>query len=378
VLAEFDYERDIAGTPLKVSRFALAPDVCFMTNHEDDLDYTVVAVGDRVSGEKSLAEFGFIPVSNARNKHQLGDFVNIIQHPDGRMKEAVLRENQLVARAGTALHYLADTEEGASGAPVLNVHFALVALHHWGSPHREYNDENGSPISKSVNEGIRASSIYTDLTTLRNTLPSSAKALIDEALKLGLETAPAGPGTRKSEAMPPAVSSDAAGAVVKITEDGTALWQIPLTVAINVGGQFARTVPLNMLEQPSSAPQVEAQVLPGGREVKLELDPDYSKRDGYQPAFLEDVVVPLPTLSAAQRRIAARNLTAQWGDDPNELKYYHYSVVMRTLPERAASFQTRLRRQKPHREISFCRREGRVQRGTAPWCRVPLGAQSVP
>ena len=162
MLAEFDYERDFVGSPLKVTRYSLAPKLCFLTNHEDELDYTVVSLGERISGEKSPAHFGYIPVSNARNKHQLGDFVNIIQHPDGRMKEAVLRENQLVARAETALHYLADTEDGASGSPVFNVHFALVALHHWGSPHRELKDQNGNPIPKAVNEGIRASAIHTD------------------------------------------------------------------------------------------------------------------------------------------------------------------------------------------------------------------------
>ena len=164
--AEFDYERDIAGTAVKVSRFAFDHASCFLTNSQDDLDYTVIALGARSIGEKELDNFGYIPVSNARNKHQLGDFVNIIQHPDGRMKEAVLRENQLVARNGTTVHYLADTEPGSSGSPVLNVQFALVALHHWGTPHRELTDESGKLIPKSVNEGIRASSIYGDLTTL--------------------------------------------------------------------------------------------------------------------------------------------------------------------------------------------------------------------
>jgi endonuclease G, mitochondrial len=325
VLAEFDYARDISGSALRVTRYSLAPELCFLTNHEDELDYTVVALGGRVSGEKSLAQFGFIPVSNARNKHQLGDFVNIIQHPDGRMKEAVLRENQLVARAGTALHYLADTEEGASGSPVLNVQFALVALHHWGSPHRELHDENGNPIPKSVNEGIRASSIYTDLTTLRDGLSPAAKAYIDEALQLGLETSPTAPRAPESTATPGGMSTPVSA--VRVDADGTAVWNIPLTVAINLGGQFVHGAPATAVaHQPVAEPAGGAE--PGGREVKLQLDPDYSKRDGYQPAFLEDVIVPLPKLSTEQKRIAAKNRTARASDDPHELKYHHYSVVM--------------------------------------------------
>jgi hypothetical protein len=39
----------------------------------------------------------------------LGEIANIIQHPRGRYKEAVLRENRLVARDETVqvLHYIA-------------------------------------------------------------------------------------------------------------------------------------------------------------------------------------------------------------------------------------------------------------------------------
>lgn len=330
VFAEFDYERDINGSPLKVTRFNLAPKLCFLTNHEDNLDYTVVALGERHSGDKSLAHFGFIPLSSARNKHQLGDLVNIIQHPDGRMKEAVLRENQLVARAPTALHYLADTDAGASGSPVFNVQFALVALHHWGTPHRELKDENGKIIPKAVNEGIRASAIYTDLTTLKDGLGAQAKAYIDEALQAGLEAGPAAPAGGHAEFAARPGPGSTPGAGVRVDSDGTAVWNIPLTVAINLGGQFARaalaTTPADPVVSPATSPAASAR--PGDREKKLQLDPDYSNRDGYQPAFLEDVVVPLPTLSPAQKRVAAKNTTARPGEDPYELKYYHYSVVM--------------------------------------------------
>ena len=62
-------------------------------------------------------------------------------------------------------------------------------------------------------------------------------------------------------------------------------------------------------------PTPVAGVEAGGREAKLQLDPDYSNRDGYQPAFLEDVVVPLPTSRPRKRRVAARNHTARPGDD---------------------------------------------------------------
>ena len=100
-----------------------------------------------------------------------------------------MRENQIVARKDTTLHYVADTEPGSSGSPVLNVQFGLVALHHWGSPHRDLTDDKGKLLPKTINEGIRASSIYTDLTTLNATLKAGSRSLIAEALQIGLKEA---------------------------------------------------------------------------------------------------------------------------------------------------------------------------------------------
>ena len=326
LLAEFDYERDLFGAPLKVTRFAFDHASCFQTNNQNDLDYTVIAIGARVMGDKDLASFGYIPVSNARNKHQLGDFVNIIQHPDGRMKEAVLRENQLVARNGTTLHYLADTEPGSSGSPVVNVQFSLVALHHWGTPHRELNDENGKPIDKSLNEGIRASSIYGDLTTLKAGLQPGPRSLVDQALQLGLGTPTNSGGPRESASSTVGGILGEAHAGARIEDDGTAVWNIPLTVAIRVGGQAAAARSTQAVATVAAAATSGAPT--AGGERKLELDPDYAHRGGYNPAFLESVAIPLPKLSAAQKRVAAKNRKARSGDDPFELKYHHYSVIM--------------------------------------------------
>ncbi|HMO66840.1 MAG TPA: DNA/RNA non-specific endonuclease, partial [Verrucomicrobiota bacterium] len=66
------------------------------------------------------------------------------------------------------------------------------------------------------------------------------------------------------------------------------------------------------------------------------MDPDYAARHGYDPAFLGAgrLAVPLPKLSAAQRRQAARMIGRQ-GRDAALLHYHHFSLVqhaVRRLP----------------------------------------------
>lgn len=59
----------------------------------------------------------------------------------------------------------------------------------------------------------------------------------------------------------------------------------------------------------------------------LSVDPDYEKRDGYDPDFL-GVRIPLPKLTDAQRRNAAINDLAPAGSDPTVVPYHHFSLVM--------------------------------------------------
>src|SRR5262249_16458385 len=64
-------------------------------------------------------------------------YVNIIQHPQGRPKQVALRDNQVIDLLDDFLHYRADTEPGSSGAPVFNDFWELVGLHHSGVPRRD-------------------------------------------------------------------------------------------------------------------------------------------------------------------------------------------------------------------------------------------------
>jgi endonuclease G len=109
---EFDYELDIHEVPITMTSFAFAPDVFFVTDGVEGLDFTLIAIGDRIQGSRDLASFGYCALSDASDKHAIGEFVNVVQHPTGRYKEVVLRENRLVARAPQALHYVPSSGSG--------------------------------------------------------------------------------------------------------------------------------------------------------------------------------------------------------------------------------------------------------------------------
>ena len=325
LVVEFEFERDVRGARKVTTQFALAPQLCFVTNHEDDLDYTVVAIGERLGGPGVLGTYGYVPISGARDKHALGDHANIIQHPDGRLKEAVLRENQLVARAKTALHYVADTEPGSSGSPVFNVRWEVIALHHWGGPHRDLVDVDGQPLAKTVNEGIRISAIVGDLSTRKNTLASPARDFITEALALGLEPDAAPIAT------PGALDTPAASA--HVSADGVATWTIPLRVSIQLGGLAAAATTIGTTTTAITTVPLGSEplapVLDAVSERALVLDDDYASRSGYDPTFLEGHPISLPMLrTEAAREAAAINREAAPGRSRHELPYEHFSVVM--------------------------------------------------
>jgi len=58
------------------------------------------------------------------------------------------------------VHYLTDTQEGSSGAPVFDAQGKLIALHHAGGRPQEVAGR--APLKK--NEGIRISRIVAGLT----------------------------------------------------------------------------------------------------------------------------------------------------------------------------------------------------------------------
>ena len=231
---EFDYERDLHGQLRTPTRYAIDASV-FVTDPVEGLDFTVVAVGERLSGDGQLEGFGFSGLSDARDKHMIGEFANIVQHPDGRFKEVVLRENRLVNRFDDTLHYVADTEPGSSGSAVYNSEWQMIALHHWGGPWIDGNDGDTS-ADFDVNEGIRISSIVHKLRDEFDAVSPDARRRIGTALDLGdngshQEARPIEIVEPDGHA-PSAPQGTIAGA--RVGENGEVTWTLPVEISVRI------------------------------------------------------------------------------------------------------------------------------------------------
>jgi endonuclease G len=321
LLVEFSYELDITGKPLEPTRFRFDPDACFITNARDDLDFTIVAVGERLIGSRAIKEFGCCPLLATSDKHIKGEFVNIIQHPDGNYKMVVVRENNVVARLGSVLHYFADTSPGSSGSPVFNDQWEVIALHHWGEPHREIEMPDGKPLRKDVNEGIRISALAAQLEKALQDATPQMRRLFDGVVDLERreDTEP----VRHPIALEPEreETGGVSNEIAVLSPDGTASWTIPIHVSIRLG---------------TAAPGAGASTASADREPVSDefgdeavvIDRKYSNRKGYDPDFLDEHEVPLPKLSSAMKAKTAKLKNPADGADPFELKYEHFSLVV--------------------------------------------------
>lgn len=168
--ATFRYLDDIDDQRSRSVKVALDPGRCFVTSTVTDLDFTLVAVapsGGGAGGAPPGEMFGWLGAIGTPGKILEGRPVNIIQHPEGRPREICVRDNLLLAlESATHLTYLADTAPGASGAPVLNDEWELVALHQRGG---------GQIDGRTVgNEGIRISAIVGRVRQLARAVPVTA------------------------------------------------------------------------------------------------------------------------------------------------------------------------------------------------------------
>jgi endonuclease G len=270
-LADFNFEDDPNFIPRETKTFPLDPARFFYTNAS--LDFTLVAVRPEAIDGTALSTFGYIRLLPGSGKALIGEYVSIIQHPDGSTKQVALRENQIVGLKDQFIHYKTDTQPGSSGSPVFNDQWDLVALHHAGV---QKLDGQGRPLTIDnqlwepsmgadklawvANEGIRISSILASLK--RRRWSRTNKVLVDELLTSSTQT----PGTAP--------------------------------VPVGPGGAVGIEVVTQALEW-------------------------YAPCMGYDPDFLGQSVL-LPGLPSRYRRDLVRLLDRSG----TELKYTHFSVLM--------------------------------------------------
>jgi V8-like Glu-specific endopeptidase len=145
---EFNYQVNWAGT-LEPTRRSTFDTSYFRTSEE--LDYTIVRI------KEPLGQlFGYVDLSR-RAQPTVNDFVSIIQHPQGGLKQICFTDNKVSAVFGDLVQYSTDTEPGSSGSPVFNQNWEVVALHHRGGG-------LAGPDGKKyfTNEGLVISSVVRD------------------------------------------------------------------------------------------------------------------------------------------------------------------------------------------------------------------------
>jgi len=310
---QFDYELDVNDSILPVTSFALDPDKFFLTDPTENLDFTIIAIGERIQGEKTLADFGYSPLLDNGDKHVISEFVNIIQHPAGHFKQIVLRENQLEERFDDYLYYTADTLGGSSGSPVFNDQFEVIALHHWGGSSKPTGP--GGKHETDINEGVRISSIVSKLKSKKKDFEGNQLRLLESILnyssreKHGLRTSSQNHSKLKSSSSTNTVRF---GETVKI--------QIPLEISVALGSHQKSTSPDTMLYSFTDGKNIFPE--------KVSIDLDYSNRPGYDPDFLPHWNVSLPLMTKKIKKNAAEKLEYGDDEDPYELKYQHFSLVM--------------------------------------------------
>ena len=340
-LAEFNYQTDTEGLQESIRLFELLPDECFFS--DPALDFTIVAVAPRSQSGDLLDNFGYLRLNDQLGKVIVGEYLSIIQHPEGKPKQIAIRENQLIERKENAdtLWYSTDTTPGSSGAPVFNDQWEVVALHHMGVPARHpdhpeaflglngaaifANDQgkvNTDLIKWLANEGIRVSRIV--------------RKLRENSLSQNLITAMLGQGNErpKPKNIQETTLTKPTETIETIPQNENSMNNTSQSIQLNIPLQI--TVSLGQISQNISinagvnAPQTHVNninSIPENFEEKIEIDPDYANRQGFDENFL-GTKVSLPLLNKNQTHDAAVLIGTE---KEIELKYIHYSLIMNKL-----------------------------------------------
>jgi len=149
----FDYELDIEGNSKASKSFRIDENGPWYTSPIDECDVSIFKL---VASPDDLQEYKYLELK--RREVSKSEFVNIIHHPGGEMKQISLYHNIVTNTNDRIVQYLTDTLQGSSGSPVFNSNWEVIALHHSGGQRK--SDEPVLPIGvKYRNEGIRINKI---------------------------------------------------------------------------------------------------------------------------------------------------------------------------------------------------------------------------
>jgi len=184
--AEFDHEHDKDGILKPSIGFNLQPNKIFFTS--TDLDITFVAISRFSNNNVPIERFGFLRLLPISGKGVPGEWVTIIQHPNGAPKQMTIRACQILKNIEKHspkkfIHYTTDTNPGSSGSPVINDQWQVVAVHHKAVPDPDSDKDN---IKFIANEGVRISAIFTLLESLRFSDSQASKVLERLSIALGI------------------------------------------------------------------------------------------------------------------------------------------------------------------------------------------------
>lgn len=164
----FNYQyKDLSGISLAPAEVFRAEDSTVNYGHSDmnsGNDWAVVKLAPNDSGTANSrwGHIDLVPLPIGEPK--VNSFTFIIQHPGGRPKEIGMFHNTVVrSMVPNRVCYLTDTLRGASGSPVFNERWQVIALHHWGQE-KSLQTRN---TKFAYNRGIHVNSLISDLRASR-------------------------------------------------------------------------------------------------------------------------------------------------------------------------------------------------------------------
>lgn len=270
-----------------------------------------VATPDSLNG-RDVAVIGY-PAQDFRNDLDLQNRIfrgsyNVKRLQPGKVRE--VKEINSFGNAVRAVTHDSSTLGGNSGSAMIDLTTGeVIGLHFAG----RYLKANFAVPSYELARDSRV--VGAGLNFNGSVEPTSEWAAPWTAADSGIEQ----PGSRTEHQLA-SVQTTNSGSVVS---ENTVTFTIPLQVSVSMGTAQLSTCGDSVKSADSSSTIAETEAA----RFKIEPDPDYSNRPGYQAGFLgNNFEVPLPTLTDEQLANTAKNKLA--ATDKHLLPYHHFTLVM--------------------------------------------------